>query len=291
MNWDDLQVFLAVQRSGSHAQAARALAVDPTTIGRRLAALEGELGARLFDRTATGLALTPPGTALLPRAQRIEAETQAVQRELLGADARIEGTLRLTAGDGLLGYVLVPALAELRRSHPGLSIELRADTRTLDLSRREADVAVRFSRPREPSLVARRLGPQRFGLYASRAYLDAHGTPRAARDLPPHAWIGYDASLDDAPQVRWLRRTVPGLRYAIRANTTSAQAAACAAGLGVALLPAFVAQREPLLLPVLPRLRTPVREAWAVTHADMKKNARVGIVLAWLRRVLGEPQG
>jgi DNA-binding transcriptional LysR family regulator len=282
MTWDDLQVFLAIHRTGSQARAARILSVDPTTIGRRLAALEGELGVRLFDRTPSGLSATPLSTAVLGRVQQIEEHVHAVQRELAGADARIEGRVRLTAGDGLASYVLTPALPTLLRRHPRLSIELRADTSTLDLSRREADVAVRLSRPREPSLVARKLGALRFALYASHAYLEQRGTPRTVRELAGHDWIGFESALDELPQVKWLRRTVPGLRYVLRANTTVAHAAACAAGLGIALLPMFAAPREPRLLPVLPRLQTPSREAWVVTHSDLKKNARVAAVIDWL---------
>ena len=287
MAWDDFEVFLAVHRGGTHARAARALGVDPTTIGRRLATLEATLSATLFDRTPSGLTLTPQGRAVLPRAERMEEEVLAAQRELLGADARVEGTVRITAGDGFVSHVLLPALAELRRAHPGLVVEVRADTRTLDLSRREADVAVRLARPTEPALVARRMGATRFSFYASRPYLERCGQPRAVRELTGHEWVGFDATFDAFPQVKWLRRTVPELRYAVRANTTMAQVAACVAGHGIALLPTFVAPREPDLVPVLPRIEGPSREAWAVTHMDMRRNARVALVVEWLTRLLG----
>lgn len=280
-SWDDLRVFLAVHRRSSHAAAGRELGVDATTIGRRLGALERSLGARLFDRTPSGLAPTEAGAALFARAERIEAEVLASEREIRGTDARLTGAVRVTAGDGLVHYVLVPALAELRRTHPGISVELRADTRSLDLSRREADVAVRLSRPREPSLVARRLGAMRFGLYAGRAYLARRGAPRTAGDLADHDFVGFEASLDDLPQVRWLRRAVPAVRWAVRASTTTAQVLACAEGLGVALLPTFAAA-DARLVPLLPRLACPSREAWIVVHEDVRRNARVEAVIAWL---------
>lgn len=286
-SWDDLRFFLAVHRRGSHAAASRELRVDPTTIGRRLGALERSLGARLFDRTPAGLAPTEAGAALFARAERIEAEVLASEREIRGADARLTGHVRVTAGDGLIHYVLVPALAELRRTHPGISIELRSDTRALDLSRREADVAVRLSRPREPSLVARRLGPMRFGLYAARAYLDRRASPRSAADLADHDFIGFEAALDDIPQVRWLRRTVPGIRWVVRASTTTAQVLACAAGYGVALLATFTEAADPRLVRVLPRLACPSRDAWLVVHEDLKRNARVEAVMAWIASAAG----
>ncbi len=291
MAWDDFQVFLAVHRTGSHARAGRALGVDPTTIGRRLATLEAGLGARLFDRTPAGLVATPVAQALVPRLARVEAELLAAEHELRGADTRIDGPVRITASDGLVRYVLVPALVPLRRRHPGLAIELGTDTRTLDLSRREADVAVRLVRPTEPALVARKLGAMAFSLHASRAYLERSGTPRSTAELERHDWIGFESALDRLPQVTWLRRTVPRLRYAIRANTTAIHVAACTAGHGIALLPSFIAAHEPDLVPVLPRLAGPTRDLWAVAHSAMRRNARVALVLSWLDELLGELPG
>lgn len=286
MTWRDFEVFLAVHRSGSHARAARVLGVDPTTVGRRLTALEEGLGARLFDRTPLGLVLTPSGSAVLPRAERVEEEMVAAARELEGADARVVGAVRVTAGDGFIQYVLVPALAALRQRQPGLVIELRADTKLLDLSRREADVAVRLVKSKEPSLIARPIGQMPFAIYASRAYLERRGAPRSTRELAAHEWIGFEPALDGLPQNRWLRRTVPELRYAVRTNATTAQVGACAEGLGLALLPMFVAAHEPRLVRVLPRITTPSRDAWAVSHVDLRKNARVAIVTAWLAGLL-----
>jgi DNA-binding transcriptional LysR family regulator len=282
MFWDDLRYFLALHRAGSLKGAARGLGVDPTTVGRRLAALEEAVGARLFTRTADGLEASPAARALLPRAERIEAEVLASQRELEGADRRLEGPLRVTAGDGLINDVILPALAELRRAHPALTVELVAETRLADLSRREADVAIRLVRPREPALLARRLGEMRFALFAAQSYLDRAGTPRALPALAGHDFIGFEAALDRLPQVRWLRRTVPGLRYVVRANNTTSQARACAEGLGVALLPIFTGAREPRLRILFPRQAGPVRELWGVSHADLRGNVRVSAFLSWL---------
>jgi len=285
MSWDDLRVFLAIHRAGSHARAARVLGVDATTIGRRVAALETAVRTRLFDRTPDGRALTPAGIALLARAERIEAEMLAAERELQGLDAELTGTVRLTAGDGLLQYILLPAVGALRARHAGLDLELRGDTRNLDLSRREADLAVRLGRPTEPALVARRLGEVSFGLFASPRYLERRTAPRGARALAGHDFIGFEAALDALPQVRWLRRMVPNARYAIRANTTALQAAACAHGLGIALLPGYVAAYHPELVTLLPRLAAPVRECWVVAHQDVRRNARVAVVMEWLGRL------
>jgi DNA-binding transcriptional LysR family regulator len=122
----------------------------------------------------------------------------------------------------------------------------------------------------------------RFGLYASRAYLDRHACLRREGDLANHAFIGFEAALDELVQMRWLRRTVRDLRWAVRANTTTAQVVACAEGLGVGLLPTFTATAEPRLIPTLPRLACPSREAWIVVHEDVRRNARVEAVVAWI---------
>lgn len=286
MLWDDLRVFLAVHRLGAYKRAAKSLGVDATTVGRRIAALEASLGARLFTRTPERVQLTATGRRLVPRAERIETEALELERELSAADSRLEGSLRVTASDGLVHYVLLPNLAEFRREHPLLTMDLRADTRVFDLSRREADVAVRLFRPKQPALIARRLGEMRLSLFASQDYIDRRGAPRNGAALSAHDWIGFDASLDDLPQVKWLHRSLLSPRYVVRANTTAAQAIACATGHGIALLPTFVAAREPALRRILPRLIGPARELWAVTHVDMRANARIEACLRWLTRAV-----
>ncbi|MCE9573134.1 MAG: LysR family transcriptional regulator [Deltaproteobacteria bacterium] len=282
LDWGDLRFVLAAHRRASHGGAARDLGVDPTTVGRRIASLEEAFGTRLFDRTPGGLVATAAGQALVARAERAEAELLAAERELGGVDARLAGPVRVTAGDGIIHYAVIPALPALHRAHPDIVVELRADTRALDLSRREADVALRLARPREPSLVARRVGAMRFGLYASRAYLDRRGAPRRAAELAGHDLVGFDASLDDLPQVRWLRRQVGAPRWTVRATTTTAQVLACAAGAGIALVGTFIAPHEPRLVPVLPALQPPPRDLWLVMHQDLRGTARVAAVSAWL---------
>lgn len=273
--WGDLQVFLAVHRTGTHAGAARALRVAPTTIGRRLAALEDALGARLFARTPDGLAPMPSARALLPRAERVEAEIQGASRELTGADVRPTGTVRVTCGDGFGAFVLGPALPEFLAGHPGLSVEVIPSVRVLDLARGEADVALRLFRPREKSLVARRIGTERYVLYTSPSYLARRGTPRGARDLATHDLVLYDRDLDRMPSQAWLLRIASGARVAVRASTTTTLHAACAAGAGIALFPTSYVRNDPRFVNVLPRLEAPASEMWLVTHADLRTSARV----------------
>lgn len=284
--WDDLRVFLAVHRSGSHAAAARVLRVAPTTVGRRLAALEAAVGARLFTRTPEGLDATAAARALLLRAERVEAEVLEAERELAGADARPAGVVRITCGDGFGAFVLAPALPAFLAAHPGLTVEVHADIRSADLIRGEADVALRNFRPREKSLVARRLGPEPLGLYAAPAYLARRGTPRTARDLAGHDLVLYEKELDRVRSQAWVREVAAGARVAVRVSTTTAMHAACAAGAGIALLMSDVAGADPRFARVLPRLEPPANDVWAVTHPDLRGAARVVAALRWLETLV-----
>lgn len=291
LEWDDLRYFLAVHRHGTHAAAGRALRVAATTIGRRLSSLETGLGVKLLRRTPGGLVPTEAGQRLRLHAERVEAEVLASERALTGEDQRVSGPVRLTSGDGLAVYVLAPRLLELRARYPELEVDLRGDTRVLDLSRREADVAVRVFRPREPSLVARKLAAFPFGVYGSEAYFARKGRPSSVRDLSRHDWVVPDAAQEGAPHQVWRRRNAPGARAAVRASTTSLLMAACASGLGLALVPELLATHEPRLVPVLPRTAgLPSGELWAVTHQDLRHSARVNAVLSWLVEVLAPPR-
>ncbi len=277
--WDDLRVFLALCRRGSHSGAARLLRVDATTVGRRIGALEATLGARLFTRTPGGLALTEAALTLLPRAERVEAEVLAAERAIAGSDERVEGEVRITAPDGTATFILVPALAALRARHPGLRPELVVDNRALDLVRREADVAVRFFRPREKSLIAERIGIITYAIYGGESYLARRGRPRSLRELASHDWLGGQGT----PLHRaWVRRIAPPERFVVSMNTTTARVAACAAGYGLTVLGTMIAEHEPRLVRVLPRITVSDSGIWAVTHPDLRRNARVVAVMRWL---------
>lgn len=289
--WDDLRFFLAVHRTGSHAAAARALRVAATTIGRRISALEEASGARLFARTPDGLVATASGLALVPHAERVEAEVIGAERELEGADARPTGTVRLTCGEGFAAYVLAPALPAFLAEHPGLTVEVVAAVRALDLARGEADVALRLFRPREKSLVARRIGVERYGLFAAPSYLARRGTPRTAAELSAHDLVIFDRDLDRMQAQAWLLRAAPEARIAVRASTTTSLYASCAAGCGIALVMQSVARRDPRFVQVLPRLEPPANELWIATHADLRASARVTAVIRLLERLVREWEG
>jgi len=210
----------------------------------------------------------------------------ASERELRNNRGTLTGPLRVTGGDALVNYVLVPSLAGLFAAHPELLIELRTETAIVDLSRREVDVALRYVRPKEHALIARRLGVLPFAIFASETYLKRRGTPRTVAAAAAHDFIGFDEGLDHMSQVRWLYRNVPSPRFVLRASTITTQVIACAEGLGLALLPLFTASREPRLRQLFPRQVGPTRELWAVFHSDMRATLQISTFLRWVSEVL-----
>jgi DNA-binding transcriptional LysR family regulator len=283
MAWDDLRVLLALHRHRGLARAARALAVDATTIGRKLRALERTTGVRLARRVADGHALTPAGEAMIPAIERIERETLGLERALRTTAA---AAVRVTAGDGLSNHVLAPALPALRRGHPALTIDLIPELRVLDLARREADIAVRLVDPGHPNLVATPLPPLAMALYASRDYLAARGAPTRLADLAAHDWIGYVQDVSRVRAAAWLTAHVPASRVAMRSTSTTTLVEACAAGVGLFLVLRCIAARDPRLVPVLPRARIPARDGFLLIHEDDRRNPRITAVAGWLRATL-----
>ncbi|MCM2334169.1 MAG: LysR family transcriptional regulator [Anaeromyxobacteraceae bacterium] len=278
LDWSGLKDFLELCRTGSLSAAARRLGVDRNTVARRVAALEGTLGLTLFERGPQGWIRTAAGEELAGLAGRVEEDVLALARHADARDRAVEGTVRLTTAMHLAAWLLAPALPALRARHPGILLEIAADQRTFDLTRREADLALRMGRPRDSGLVARRLSPVAYGFYAGRGYPRAG---RAAVDLGADLFLGFDDTLASVPQERWLTRLAPGRHVVFRSNSTAALLAAARAGLGVALLPRYLADAEPGLA----RLAGPEpveHELWLLVHGDLRRAPRVRAVIEWV---------
>jgi DNA-binding transcriptional LysR family regulator len=277
--WDELRFLLAVGRHGTLAAAARALRVNATTVGRRLEGLERRLGTQLFTRAPEGLRPTPAGAGALEVATRMEADLLAFERRTRGGDARLEGVVRLTAGDGVM-LSIVPLIARFRSLYPGVQLELLSENRVIDLARGEADIAVRIVKPTLASLVAQRVATLGLGLYAQEDYLARSARLDAPADLAAHAVIGMSAPFDRGPEAQWLERH--GARYAVRCNTISLVLAAAAAGAGVAVLPHNLAALEPTLRRVLRDVELEPRSVWLVVHREVRRRATIRAVLRFL---------
>jgi DNA-binding transcriptional LysR family regulator len=263
-DWNDLRYFLAVIDAGSLSGAARALGVEHTTVARRIEALEQVLGLRLFDRFARGWALTDAGQSLLPQARRIEENVAGLLRQASSASDSTGGTVRISAPPALAAHWIAPRLAALRPQLRGIDIELAAEAGHADLSRREADIALRYQRPSAPDMAVRAIAQIQYRVCATADYL-------ASQEQENWEFIGYDDSLSETPQQQWLEEFANGRRFILRSNDLATIHGAARAGAGVAVLPDYM--QGP---PVLPGTNCPVlRQLWMVIHDDVRKSARV----------------
>jgi DNA-binding transcriptional LysR family regulator len=275
----DLPLVLALARTGTLAAAAEALEVDPSTVFRRLNELERRVGVRLFERSATGYGLTEAGELAATAAERVETELHALDREITGRDRQLSGSVRLTASETLSYGVLPQLIARLRQTHPGIQVTLAIDNRVFDLSRREAEVALRTRRPTEGDLFGRKLAGVAWAFYGTseqrplRRREDAYDV--SGRDV-----IGWDEPSDRIVASAWLHRNVPAAQIAYRTNSLVHQLMAARANIGIALLPCYLA--DPMA--DLRRLSVPVAdlegELWIVTHKALKDTARIRACLA-----------
>ncbi len=287
VDWDDFRVVLALVSEKTLSAAARRLRVDQSTVGRRLATLEREAGARLFDRTPDGYLLTAAGEAVLPRLRALEDAAIAVERRLASEDAALSGTVRVATSDSFAAWFLVPRLDELRRRQPELVVELVTGNPTVSLARREADVSFRLRKPQEPSLIARRVGRAGWAVYAAESYLAARGRPEARHEFAGHELVAMADELAGTLGARWMKEHAARARVALRSNSLISQAAAVVAGLGVSALPCVFGDREPSLVRLSPSV-IGHHEIWRVVHPDVQRSARVRAVMEFLTRSIAD---
>lgn len=264
LDWNDLRYVLALARHGSLSATARQLKVNHATVARRIAALEASLGITLFDRRARGYVPTPAAAPVLQAAEQIEAPLLRLGR--LGDASRgeqISGTVRITCTEGVASHTVAPQLASLRQRWPALQIEIAVEHRSLSLARREADIAIRWARPKSGELYASRLGAVPYRLFRN---------PQAIDRM---AVAAFDESLEDIPESLWLKNS--GLTRAIRSNSMIPLVAAARSGACAVLLPEYIGRRYTEMVP--DSGKPPVtRELWLVLHRDLRNTPRVRAV-------------
>ena len=283
-SWSDIALFLAIAEHGTLSAAAEKVGLSQPTLGRRLSALEARLGVSLFARGGRRLKLTDTGAAIMENARRMEREMRAIERMIDVHATGLSGEVTITATEGTGTEWLAPELIEFHQRYPDISINLRVENRTVDLIRREADIALRLGRPTQPDLIARRLVDVAFGLYATREYLNGHAPLERIEQLQAHDVIGM-----------WLDGEVPRMNYfgsdAVPAapgrmvfapNSAQAQMSAARAGYGVAVLSCRWAGMYPELVRVMPDLVVGTTELWLVTHEELKHSARIRAVSDFL---------
>jgi len=290
--WDDVKVLLALKRERTLGGAARRLEVDATTVGRRLGALESALGAQLFDRTPDGVVATAAAEELLGAAEAMELAAQKMEGDVAGLERGVEGLVRLSVPPGLSDLMIAPRVAELYRRHPKLLLELDARVAYVDLSRREADLALRGMRPEKGDLVSVRLTTATSIPFGCTTLREELGNVRDASTLP---WITYGPELDHIPDAAWVLSVASPSSLVLRTSSFSSQVGAASAGVGVMLAPRELMSGVEALAPIrftrreagrLPPM--PTGSLYLVAHRSMRQVPRVAAVWEFLCEIFQE---
>jgi DNA-binding transcriptional LysR family regulator len=286
MDWDDLKIAHAIARHGSLSAAARALGTTQPTVSRRLAALEKRIGSKLFEREAGGLVPSPLCATFIESLDLMDQHAQAVERRIAGRDTGLQGNITLTSLAWFGDDVLAPLLSRFAARHKLVTINLINDPRRFNLSRREADVAVRIGSFDQGDLVERKVADVSYGLYASLAYLQRHGQPDFARKCAGH----MVASLIDSPvevmHIQWLESIASRAHVTLRTNGLQSHIATVEAGQAMAVLPRVLGDRRPRLQRIEPPTPEPFQPVKIGVHADLRDTPRIRSLIDFLVREL-----
>ena len=280
MDWDDYRYFLAIARAGSLTAAGRALGVSQPTVSRRLESMEARLKVRLFDRTQRGYEMTPAGMDIYETVERVGEDLSDIERKVFGKDLRLTGSLRVTCTELLLNSYLAPYVWQFLDRHPGIEFGVICTDTLLNLSRRDADLAIRFTERPPETLVGRRLAKAAFGVYAARRETSNWG----GSNVEAWDWIG---SHDDFYNRMLITGAFPEARIKHRVDTTAAMQSMARHGLGVAVLPCYTADPDPGLRRVLPKLLSEgTPNLWILHHSDVRGVARVRLFAEFIADVI-----
>lgn len=286
LNWDDVRLLLLVARTRSLSAAAVQLGVSPSTVGRRIALLERALRVTLFVRHASGYKLTEDGVALLDDARRVEDAIVQLQGRAADAGVTPRGHVRLATNEALANLLILPRWAEVAPSYPDLVLELVTGAAIQDLYRRDADLALRLVRPEAGGLTVRKLGTQAYSVYASKA-LSERASKTIFAELP---WIGWDASIQHLVQARWQREHYPDARIALTANSLFTQVHAAEQGLGLAVLPCYIADAHPQLARCLSPSQCVAQDIWLVIQQGLRDAPRIRVIADMVAAVVRDNQ-
>lgn len=281
LNWDDMRYFLALVRKSSLVAAAAELKVTHSTVARRISALEEALETRLFLRTEKGCYPTAAGEQLLPFAEQLETTAINLEESVAGSNRQVSGSIRIGAPDGIGNCYLAGRLGILQAMHPSLTVELIPVPSYSSLSKREIDILITVRKPLGGNIVARRLTRYRLGLFAAAAYLERTAPIITAEDLKGHTFIGYIDDLLFDQDLNFMEEIAPGLTTRFRCSTVVAQMNAVASGAGIGVIPYFMAQGQPDLVPVLPE-RPIERGYWLQVNPDSRQLARVRVTMDFI---------
>jgi len=273
-DWDLFQSLHAVLEAGTLSAAARLRGLTQPTLGRHIETLEGRLGSPLFLRSPRGLQPTDLALELKPHLHDMAAAASAAVRDASGAADSLVGAIRITASEIVGAEVLPPILTEFRDQHPGTVIEMRVSNTVDDLSRREADIAVRMAPPTQSALVAKKVGEVELGFYAAPSYIARHGEPMSLEDLENHPTVGFDSEAYAIRDVPGLNMTVSRELFTFRTDSDLTQLAAISAGFGVGVTQPHIARRRGLKR-VMGNFVVMRLGIWIVMHENLRASRRM----------------
>lgn len=275
-DWDDLRYFLAVARHGSTLAAGRALKMNQSTVQRRLSELEQRIGRPLVKRHPTGYRLTEFGEAMLPHAQRVELAVLAFEQQVNASQREAAGIIRVTCPEPLVYRITRSSLLDrFHARYPGLRVEFASSDRYLDLTKGEADIALRSGDTDDGELVGRKIGDSLWAVYASRKYIERHGKPDRIEDLEQHSLVGFDDTMADHRAATWLREVAPNARIVARNNSVLGLLYSVKASVGIAPLPTALGDAEEELVRVLGPIPELARIWRVLAHPDLRRTRRV----------------
>jgi DNA-binding transcriptional LysR family regulator len=280
----DLAFVAAVTRTGSLAGAARQLQVNHATVFRRIAALEAALGVQLFDRNNGRYVATLAGEELAATGALIAEHAERSLRKVAGYELQPSGIVRITTTDSIANHLLNPALQQCRAAYPEISLHVSIDNAMLDLSRRDADIAVRATLRPPDYLIGKRIAPVAFAVYGAGTYLMEH---QSTTDLAAHHWLSLGDAYERHRSLLWLQRIVPLERVGLRTDGFASLAQACKDGLGLAVLPCWIGDAAAELYRVEEPQSDLASELWLLTHPDLRNVPRVRAVFKTLQTALG----
>lgn len=278
MNWDDARFFLAVARCGTLRKAANQLQVDQATVGRRLTALESSLGSKLFIRTPKSFSLSPLGESMLADVMKMENAVQAIARKAAGGDESLCGNVRIATTDTLAEAFVIPALQDLRQRYPAITVTLLTALNIADIAYHGADLAIRGARPDDDELIIKRLATIEMGLYASPHYLAQRGMPVKGEQLRGHDLLMFPRELVPRHWSDFGGEALHEPNVVLQCNSQLLLRSATRSGLGIGLLSAFLADKDPELVRLFPENKDWV-DIWLVLHPDLQRAARIRAVV------------
>ena len=283
LEWDGFRYFLAVYRGKTLKSAAQSLSVDQTTVGRRIAALEATLGTQLFEKRSDGYFLTLAGERVLPTVEAAEDSVFSIERVIAGREERVEGLVRIAMPGALTNHWLIPRLKGLMQKYPGLELEFLTGPEVVNLSKREADLAIRLVKPTQQNLVARKFGRLELAVFGHASLWAGKGKkkPSKKEELEKFPFVGLVPNATSDLEASLLEKLQPHLRYQIRSAAWSSVFAAVQSGLGIGILPMFMTEGKSELtrIDVIDSVSMPL---WLVAHPDIIRSARVRVVLDFI---------